>query len=120
MIDYQPSTLFQGVQGSVTFSQRILAVVYSQPGFGATGYLENSSTAYSYAGLYGIEPALGDQLSFSGNTVNFRFLTSPLASDDHLRVITEVPLPATLALLGLGSLGLLVTRKKIAAAQAKS
>lgn len=113
MIDYQPSTLLQGVQGSVTFSQRVLAVVYGQPGFGATSALGNASTAYSYGGLYGIETVLGDQLSFSGNTVNFRFLTSSLASGDHLRVITEVPLPATLALLGLGSFGLLVTRKKL-------
>ncbi len=112
MIDYQPSTIFQGVQGNVTFSQKILAVVYNQPGFGATSFLGNTSTAYSYGGLYGIEPVLGDQLSFSGNTLNFRFLTSSLGSGDHLRVITEVPLPATLALLGLGSLGLFASRRK--------
>jgi hypothetical protein len=118
MIDYQPSTILQGIQGSVTFSQKILAVVYSQPGFGATSYLGNASTAYSYGGLYGIEPILGDQLSFSGNTVNFRFLTSSLANGDHLRVITEVPLPATLTLLGLGGLGLLASRKKISIAKA--
>jgi PEP-CTERM motif len=112
MIDYQPSTLLQGVQGSVTFSQKILAVVYSQPGFGATSYLENGGTAYSYGGLYGIEPILGDQLSFSGNTLNFRFLTSSLIGGDHLRVITEVPLPTTLALLALGGLGVFSFRKK--------
>jgi hypothetical protein len=86
--------------------------VYSQAGFGATSYLENASTAYSYSGGYGIEPVLGDQLSFSGNTLNFRFLSSSLLAGDHLRVITAVPLPATLALVGLGALGVLVWRKR--------
>jgi hypothetical protein len=115
LIDYQPNALLQGVQGSVTFSQKILAVVYSQAGFGATSYLENGSTAYSYGNNYGIEPVLGDQLSFTGNTLNFRFLASGLLGGDHLRVITEVPVPATLVLLGLGGVAMAARRKKKAA-----
>jgi hypothetical protein len=120
LVNFQPSALLgQSVNGSVTFSQNILAVVYSNfglaanQGFSNTAYLQNPSTGYAYGQLFGAETALLDGFSFTGNTLNFNLSSSSLLGGDNLRVITDVPAPASLALVLAGAFGLMAVRRKI-------
>jgi PEP-CTERM motif len=124
LINFQPSAVLgRTATGSVTFTDQILAVVYSNfgtsgsQGFTNTSYLQGSP-GYTYGQIFGLETALpGDSFSVNGNTINFSMLASSLGGD-NLRVITAVPAPASIALLGLGAVGLMTARRKKAQSQA--
>jgi len=97
--------------GSVTFSGTIVGVIFVnttldntdvQFGSGGTIY----PTGYPFRGL-------SSQSSFSivGNQINFSLMAiSPVAEVVQIRVLTLVPAPGSMALLGLG--GLVACRRK--------
>lgn len=97
--------------GSVTFSGTIVGVIFInttldntdvQFGSGGTIY----PTTYPFRGL-------STQSSFSivGNQINFSLMAiSPVAEVVQIRVLTKVPAPGSIALLGLG--GLVAARRR--------
>jgi hypothetical protein len=119
LINFQPSALLgRTAIGSVTFSEQILAVVYSNLGFNTsnygftnTSYLQGSPT-YTYGQIFGLETALADSFTISGNTLSFNMFSTSLLGGDNLRVITAVPAPASIALLGIGAVGLLAAARR--------
>jgi PEP-CTERM motif len=126
LINFQPSAGIlaggQTVTGSITFANNILAVVYSNLGLTAnqgflnTDYLHQAATTYGYNQFFGVETNAERSFTVSGNTLNFTlggYYSSAILRDmDNLRVLTEVPAPASIALLGLGGLGLFFMRRK--------
>ncbi len=103
------------VAGSVTFSQRIVAVIYqdvfldlSDATFGSFGTTYPTSMPFRSFG-----PALGATVvALSPYTINFNiFANAAQYRLEEFRVITEtVPTPGSLALLGMG--GVMVGRRR--------
>lgn len=99
------------VSGTVTFSGRILGYRWSRAELNATtGALGTGSI--TYGDLLQLEKA-NDEITFSGNTLNYSFV-SRADSGDFLRVITAVPEPATWAMLiaGFSLVGLSARRRR--------
>jgi hypothetical protein len=96
-----------------TFSHPILGVMSDTPGaleFASTGELGSPFTIYPAAGFPNRGLEAGDGYTISGNqlTVNMQ-VTQP---GDWIRVVTAVPEPGTLLLLGMGALAGAVVRKR--------
>lgn len=114
-IHFDNSTGIAFVSGSVTFSQRIVAVIYqdvfldlSDATLGAFGTVYPTSMPFRSFG-----PALGGtSITLSPYTINFNiFANAAQYRLEEFRVITEtVPTPGSLALLGMG--GVLVGRRR--------
>jgi PEP-CTERM motif len=121
LINFQPSAISGRIAtGSVTFTEQILAVVYSNGGlfggsanrgFTNTSYLQGTPS-YTYGQVFGLETILADSFMENGNTINFTMVATSLTGSDNLRVITAVPTPSSIALLGLGAFGLVAARRK--------
>jgi hypothetical protein len=104
-----------GVQssGTVTFNAPIVAVIYrntnldlSDPAAGALGTVY--PTGYFFRGL--ATPTCF--VSISGNTFSFTLDTiHPVYVVDQFRILTAVPAPGSVALLGLGGLACLGRRR---------
>lgn len=94
-----------GVQGSVTFSAPIAGVMFTPlnldnsdipAGAGGTVY----PTGYPFRGMNTMSA-----FTVAGNTLTFNFFSiAPTNDVIQLRVLTRVPAPGSLALLGVGGL----------------
>ncbi len=108
------------VNGVATFSGRVIAVIRDRTGLAAsslTSAFGLSGTTYNSPPLVGLEaPILGDNVSFSGNQVNFNLVA--ISPGDNFRVLTAVPEPSTWMMLlfgfGLAGYALRSRRKNIA------
>ncbi|GGE16765.1 hypothetical protein GCM10011529_23990 [Polymorphobacter glacialis] len=100
--------------GTVTFSSRILGVVWRTAQLSATNALFGAD-GVTYTSLNGLEPSFLDAVTFSGKTLTYNFSTTP-SSSDFIRVITAVPEPQTWAMLvmGFGLVGLATRRRRTA------
>lgn len=85
--------------GTVTFGSKILGYRYSTSAMNATTALLGR-TGVTYGNLAPLEDS-NDVLSFSGRTLTYNFASVNITGD-YVRVITEVPEPATWATLIVG------------------
>ena len=102
-----------GVQGSVTFSAPIVAVMFNQPN------LDNSDAPFGAFGtiypttdpLRGISAA--SIFSIAGNTLNFQLISTVAVGDfEQIRVLTHaVPAPGIVATLSIAG-GIAATRRR--------
>lgn len=95
------------VTGSVSFNGNIVAVIFDETKLSNTDLtLGSPGTIYDTGNFFRSfnSDILGNSaLTIIGNTIHFNFL--PLAGAHHMfevRVLTQVPTPGSLALLGLG------------------
>jgi hypothetical protein len=97
--------------GTVTFSGKILGYRWSRIELDGTTTLLGAKNI-TYGDLMQLELA-NDEISFSGNTLNYSLL-SKADSGDFLRVITEVPEPASWVMLiaGFSFVGLAARRRQ--------
>lgn len=101
------------VIGSVTFANRILAVLTTGNQLTNSDYLGNPNVTYLNPGARGLES--NDRISFSGNTLNVEFLRAS-SPGDYVRVLTAsaVPEPSTwmMLILGFGLIGAALRSEK--------
>lgn len=101
--------------GTITFDNPIEAIIYKRPNliatdpiFGAPGTIYDLSSTR----LLELDGAV-NWFSVSGDGLTLTFQTYVPHDLDNMRVITGVPEPATLCLLGIGSLGFFLRRKSM-------
>lgn len=107
------------LSGSIQFDQEILFVHDQQheldfsAGSG-TGAFGKAGVSYDYSNkLVGLEALDRKNTSFSGDTLSLRWTASN--PGDHIRVMTAVPEPSSVALLLAGLLGLgFMARRRVA------
>jgi hypothetical protein len=108
------------IVGTVEFDANVLAIMTSTGTLAASDFLANTGVNYLNPTLRGLE--VEDFVSISAPnqiTVDFGANTP----GDYIRVLTErsflanpIPEPSTLALLGLGAIGLTLTSRRLRAA----
>ena len=93
--------------GTVTFNNPIVAVLFRPLTLDSTDVPAGSPgtiypTGYPFRGISG-----NSFFSILGNTITFNIATvSPVIAVGQIRVLTQVPAPATAGLLGMGALAL--------------
>jgi hypothetical protein len=97
--------------GTVTFDQPIVAIIIDQAPLQASGPVFGKvGVTYDYSNAaVGLEVADAAATSFAGNVLSLSWFASN--PGDHIRVLTAVPEPASIALL-LGGLGLVGWRNR--------
>lgn len=101
--------------GRVTFSADILGIIIENPSFNAsTPILGNPLTTYGVAsGAFGLELAANsDRFAITADRRSIEFQWAANDPGDRMRVITAVPEPSTIAVLGLASAALLRRRRR--------
>lgn len=109
MVHFDPGAAPPFAIGSVSFAQNIVAVIFDEAKLSATDASMGSfSTTYDTGSPFRSFNA--DTLGFTsfnvtGNTFSFQFMQSPGINRMYeARVITAVPTPGSLALIGLGGM----------------
>lgn len=100
----------EAYEGFVEFDQPILGIICLRSDLNSTDFLGALGTSYGDNSARGLELAQAERftITIAGTRVNFRFTTS--TATDDIRIITAVPTPGALALLGLG--GLVTARRR--------
>ncbi len=98
------------VQGSVTFSAPIVGVMFNGTSLDNSDVL-CGAIGTTYPTLYPFRQMGSSVFSYTGNTLTFNLSTiSPVIALAEIRVLTQVPAPASAALLGMG--GLVALRRR--------
>ena len=99
----------RSIKGYVDFDTDILGVITQKGFLAASDFLGADSINYLNPNLRGLEKA-DKVLNIADNRISFRFRAS--SPGDYIRVVTAVPEPATMALFGLGLVGIGFSRKR--------
>ncbi|MEK6702177.1 MAG: hypothetical protein AABZ53_07935 [Planctomycetota bacterium] len=110
MVHFDPGFIPPFATGSVSFTQNIVAVIFDESKLSATDASMGAlTTTYDTGSIFRSFNA--DILGFTsftviGNTLHYQFMQSPgqINRMFEARVITVVPTPGSLALIGLGGL----------------
>lgn len=117
LITFDPNVASPGASSiesvSFTFSGNIVAIFLSAERLWATDDLFNSitDTYYSTGVDFGRRAEFPDLISFTGNTLTIEYLITNWKYTDQIRVITQVPAPAPVAMLLMVMSAMIVVRK---------
>lgn len=106
-IHWEPLPGAIGANGSVTFNDPIVGVFFTANNLDLSdNTLGHASvtypTLYPFRGIGGFPPST---INVTGNTISFNFQSfAPNIQVVQVRVLTSIPAPGSLALLGLGGL----------------
>jgi hypothetical protein len=95
--------------GTVDFNAVVLAILTTKANLVASDFLGNTGVIYLNPELRGLED--GDFVTISGPH-QIRFNTVAGTPGDYVRVLTAVPIPSTLLLLGSGLVGVVGLRRR--------
>lgn len=116
------------IKGEVTFDSDILALIWTKENLDGSDFLANTGVNYLSPNLRGFEPGFDSAVITGPRTVGVNFQAS--SPGDYFRVLTAfspgaeedpedegptaVPEPGTLGLLGLGFVGIIAARRRLA------
>jgi MYXO-CTERM domain-containing protein len=114
-VDPPPTGALFVLNGSVTFDGAIIAVMLTSPGQIAPNHLDTSDFLGALGTVYPTgHPFRGwngsGTVGVFGSTIRFTNVTVQPGDFEQFRVLTQVPTPGSLALLGVG--GLLTMRRR--------
>jgi hypothetical protein len=97
-------------EGFVEFDATVIGIIVLRSDLNSSDFLGAPGTIYADNVARGLELSQAERftLTLTGNRINYRFNTS--TATDDIRVITLVPTPGALALLGVG--GLVAMRRR--------
>lgn len=103
-------------EGSLRFNVEILGVNYTPSRLNSSFGLEKSGHNYIYHADVGYETGEGDwaTISLNSKTVTLHSVSSDFGESDFARVITAVPIPGAVWLLGSCVIGLVGLRRRFA------
>jgi hypothetical protein len=114
-IHWEPLPGAIGANGSVTYNDPIVGVMFTALNLDNSDAPAGHSsvtypTTYAFRGIGGFPPST---INVTGNTISFNFQSfAPNIQVVQVRVLTRIPAPGSVALLGLGGLTAIRRRRR--------